>query len=142
MKFARSGDDVVGGKDHHHGFRIAGQDDVRSEPKRGRGVASCGLRDDLRERHTRQGAAHLALNLRARENVRAAGWDHARNPIESLFEECLLSEEAEQLFWLPATAERPEARAAAPGQDNGVSVVKGAVRRHNKNIEKQWTLSS
>ena len=115
---------VVGGKDQHHRVGIGLRQLVSDHGDGRRGAAAARLEIERTQRAS--GRLHLVLHqeamVEARDDGRGLDAAHARQPLERGLEGALIAEQRKELLGIALARHGPQARAAAPGEDDGMEV--------------------
>ena len=112
---------MVGGKHGHERVAFAACAQMnRGEADRGGGVAADRLGEDVRCGDARQLLRTAAACSALVTTQTAVGRKQRRKARDGLLEHGLLADDIEQLLRRARAAARPEARAAASGEDDGV----------------------
>jgi hypothetical protein len=112
---------VVGGQHQHHASGVLAHELVRDDRDRGRGAAARRARV---ERASDAPGAHLVLDqepvVQARDHGRGLDAAHAGEARERFLERAGLAEQRQELFRVALARHRPQSRAGAPGEDDGM----------------------
>src|SRR5208282_2468898 len=119
------GDEMIGGEDGHEGLRIV-MDEVESGESDGRGgVASHGLGQDVGGGAAGDHFSHGAYLLGNGDRPEARIGNYGEQAFDGLLEHGGAADDIQELFGRAHAAARPEAGAAATGENDGVSGVFG-----------------
>ena len=113
---------MVGGKQTEHRIGIVTKQKKCRQANGGRGVASDRLGDDLLRRKLRKLAQDGGAQVVIGDDPETARRGHGREARDRLLDHGLLAIEREQLLGAPLAAQRPEARASAAGENDGIEV--------------------
>ena len=116
------GDYVVGGKQTNHGIGIALHQNERSQSDGWRCVPSHRLGQNLFRAKPRKLAHDFAPQMLIGDDPETCRGSQGQQPAHGLLDHGLLSVERQQLLGATLPAQRPEARAAAAGENHGMKV--------------------
>ena len=116
------GDELVGGQHGHQGIRAGFAQQVNGGQANGGGcIAADGLGQDMRGRDFRRLAADGGGLFAVGHDPEIGGFEQGRETGNGLLQHRFASDNVEQLLGLARAAARPEAGAAASGEDDGMS---------------------